>query len=194
MIKELELDLNKWNCGRNGKTSFGRGMTCLENLEGYQCCLGQFINQIDSNIDIVDRGYPSSCKTEIDKLAIKRKQNAHNIYYSDTKFSRKCFIINDDENTTVKEKIELLKNTCKKEGIKLKVKNNKLFRKNRLINKQLLKNELYKNYGEYKYSENEIDKTNFLKDKTFWKIYCNKRGWKQTKRFLKKLIKEIGNE
>jgi len=35
------IDRSKWRAGKDGPYACGKGPTLLENMEGYQCCLGQ---------------------------------------------------------------------------------------------------------------------------------------------------------
>lgn len=115
----LYLDLKKWRCGgdsRSKKKRMGHGETYLLNNEGYSCCLGQWIQQTDKSLNIKGFSSPKcvfNCK-------IHTLVNP-SIFNFDTKFAGECMDINDDEDTTILEKIASLRKILKKYKRKLVV-------------------------------------------------------------------------
>lgn len=117
--KVLELDYDKWVCGddfvKDGKYSSGYGVTQLLNANGYMCCLGQFCEQA---------GIPKSCLLF---LCDGSDIVAHTTYkvttIDSTKFEQYAISINDNQKTTIVEKVKALKKLCSKYKRKLVLKN-----------------------------------------------------------------------
>ena len=112
--KVLFLDLNKWRCGTNGKNSLGTGPTYLLNQEGYSCCIGQWIQQTNPDLKILNKETP--IVVENLKISTLYRCEEH------TQFTIDCIRINDDRGTTVKAKIKLLRARIRKSGRTLCVK------------------------------------------------------------------------
>ena len=107
-MKKLTLDVSKWRCGANGSYMLGEGDTELLNSEGFMCCLGQFASQLNPIIkteDLLFQGEPSDINYEI--VDLNKKTGFINM--GNTDLSNEAININDDDNTTVIEKIQLLK-------------------------------------------------------------------------------------
>lgn len=114
--KTLILDVKTWRCGANGNNRLGKGSTSLLNNEGYMCCLGQFCKQVDAKIC----GSSPCSITHIDPSFDNNLLVQESI---DSAFSAVAMEINDDPNTTPKQKIKKLRSLCKKYRRRLVVKN-----------------------------------------------------------------------
>jgi len=110
MIK-YKLDYNTWRCGSVGCNKLGKGGTWLLNSDGFSCCLGQFAMQ--AGIDpkqLLDRGKPNNIKVPgitLDDVPIC------------TKFSNAAIRINDDPDTTVRQKVYYLKDLALRHDIEI---------------------------------------------------------------------------
>jgi len=117
MKKTLILDEATWRCGQDScsKNSRGYSETCLENDKGFLCCLGQFSRQIDKKIgDMVDLFEPCEINAVVSLLTKKEGCSIVN-----TKLSKSAMEINDDETTTVEEKVKKLKTIFKRRGVSI---------------------------------------------------------------------------
>lgn len=130
-MRQLTLDINKWRCGGKGEegvTALRRQYdTELRNPAGYMCCLGQFALQLGiSEEDITNRSCPMNLERKIPiltKKLISKSYDGRLIHgIRDTKFSDAAISINDNNKTTIAEKVKQLKALCGKFKIKLKVK------------------------------------------------------------------------
>ena len=122
-MKTLILDESIWRCGGYSNNDGldikrGVGITCLENSQGYRCCLGQFILQLDKTIierlTVDDKSSPIDLGIKIPLLT--KKQNG---ILKDTELSIAAMNINDSEYITVKEKVKKLKALFKRRGVKI---------------------------------------------------------------------------
>ncbi len=117
-MKILTLDESKWRCGRNSINSENRrgiGRTLLQNDEGFSCCLGQFSLQLNKEIsesDILGCAQPKELYTDIPLLTLDDEES---------QLTEEAMYINDEEGTTVAEKIKNLKMLFAKEGYEIKV-------------------------------------------------------------------------
>ena len=119
-MKTLTLDVNKWRCGANGGYKLGEGDTELLNSEGFMCCLGQFASQLNPIIkteDLLYIGEPSDINYEI--VDLNKKTGFENMCNTDLSF--KAIDINDNDDTTVIEKIDLLKELFIKHNYNIEV-------------------------------------------------------------------------
>lgn len=131
VLKTLTLDLAKWRCGGNTSeptNRMGEGRTMLCNGEGYMCCLGQFAPQINPKVKdaILYTGDPYNIKingVDIFVESLNFKNEMGSMYNTDLSIA--AININDDEETTVQEKIEKLKTLFENEGYTIVVINNK---------------------------------------------------------------------
>lgn len=126
-MKELILDKSIWRCGEDGGEGheLGAGNTQLCNVEGFQCCLGQFSLQLNKEltIDRIKRlGTPYDLGIDLEPLNCAIEVTEGEYYYKDTRLSLEAVKINDDSQTTVEEKIKLLKELFLKHGYKITVK------------------------------------------------------------------------
>ncbi len=120
--KKLVLDYKRWVCGDeklDNKCSHGTGDSSLLNKNGYMCCLGQWCRQTDKKLKIINECAPGDLQIVIHPLSKKRGYSC----IIDTKFSSKCMSINDDEHTTIAEKVRSLINECRKIKRELFLKN-----------------------------------------------------------------------
>ena len=130
-MKELILDYKRWRCGYMGKDENCRlgdrtRMTMLQSdlgrkipLEHDRCCLGQFILQLRSDFTeekIKDIADPYQFGMVIELLTYDNDG-----FIKNSEFSQEAIDINDNEYTTIVEKIKLLKELCLKHDYKLKV-------------------------------------------------------------------------
>ena len=133
--KELVLDYNRWICGKphitkcrkDSKDNFlGEGSTKLLNEKGYQCCLGQFVEQAGiSKEDMLGLGTPSD-------FVLRSKGDCSNVVKSfakvfdnwrwtvNTSLAEDAISINDDIGTTIQEKTKELKELFSTYGYKIK--------------------------------------------------------------------------
>ncbi len=128
-MKKLTLDYNKWICGgplcnsplsnKRKENCLGSGYTRLLNMQGYMCCLGQFLSQcnIPNNI-LLNRSAPSDINKIVEPF---NEKSGYSIRDSD--FSLECMIINDNQRTTISEKTNLLKKICQEYQIELELVN-----------------------------------------------------------------------
>lgn len=124
MEKKLILDYSTWRCGGEGKNKLGEGRTALLNYEGFMCCLGQFSLQLGSEIterDLDDEAEPSDMWKLIPYLTIPNENGEEEFGYYNTQLSNRAMKINDDEKTSVTEKIEQLKELFKEEEFEIEV-------------------------------------------------------------------------
>jgi hypothetical protein len=115
--KVLILDVSKWKCGQSSENSLGEGPTKLMNSLGYMCCLGQFSLQIDKNINKEDlrlKNFPQY-------IGFKNKNILIDENGYDSNLTSSAISINDNTETTPKEKIVSLKKLFKKFGYKIEV-------------------------------------------------------------------------
>jgi len=115
--KVLYLDLSVWRCGKDDENkpfSLGNGTTQLINENSEMCCLGQFNRQLGiSSSSIQSLASPADIDNMLSFLVDEENNN--------TLFSEDCIEINDDRETTIREKVEKLTDACKNEGIELRV-------------------------------------------------------------------------
>jgi hypothetical protein len=121
-VKELILDKSKWICGsplsqtvKEGNWN-GDGVTELYNKLGFMCCLGQFSKQLNKEITdlfLLGKGNPAELGMHLPPLT---DDIGH-----PSLLTARAININDNIDTTVKEKIKLLKALFKEHGYTIKV-------------------------------------------------------------------------
>jgi len=133
--KKLTLDMSIWRCGKhsayygssrdNDNTGTGQGNTKLLNDEGYMCCLGQFAHQAGVlKEELLDHSYPHELPKEFYVEGLVFDFNVEDSFFpSSTDFAKEAITINDETETTVAEKIELLKKSCETYGRELVIEN-----------------------------------------------------------------------
>lgn len=122
-MKTLILDEKTWRCGfgsKNPENKRGTGQTCLENTQGYKCCLGQFTKQLTTKrCKILNLSEPNELKVHVPLLNKKIIDDDGEPRLVDTKLSTKAMFINDNQNTTVVHKVKQLKSLFSKRGVKI---------------------------------------------------------------------------
>lgn len=129
---DYKLDLSTWRCGGREHSAFlrtncslGVGETQMLNAEGYSCCLGQFASQkgVDGS-DLIDQPEPHLVARRIGKLYdrafVRYCKDAIQRTYL-TQLASECIAINDNPETTVERKIELLRAALARKGHTLTV-------------------------------------------------------------------------
>lgn len=131
---KLTLDLKTWRCGNDTETAsnrLGEGNTSLLNDIGEMCCLGQFAKQCGlKDDDIIDRADPREISAAfIPKLRpftkMAKVKGNKKLQQINTKLSSDLITINDDEDTTVLEKIKKMRTRLARNKHTLVVKNYK---------------------------------------------------------------------
>lgn len=124
---EYVLDVSKWRCGGpNGEwnpNALGEG-ECAEllNVNGYMCCLGLFAKQKRiPKKDMLELSSPEDLANAIGKVYDPAFVEFDMDTYNDTDLANELMGINDDYETTYKEKIELIRKKLEKHGHTLKV-------------------------------------------------------------------------
>jgi hypothetical protein len=123
------LNYKRWVCGQsgvnNGVNRLGLGDSMLLNKEGYMCCLGQYSEQckIDKKA-LIGTACPDNINIDgpIPGLTVK-DEDGNGFGFRNTKLAELAMEINDDNYTTVAEKIKKLKSLFSKNHIKLKLMN-----------------------------------------------------------------------
>jgi hypothetical protein len=113
MKNKYTIDVDKWRCGGSGANKLGEGLTMLRNPEGYCCCLG-FIT-IQEGFNPIGAIGPSELGKVIPRLVEKALLN--------TRLANDAIQINDDFDTTMKEKVRALRSLFASHGVKLHFKN-----------------------------------------------------------------------
>lgn len=131
--KVLILDCKTWRCGGDEhlektplENCLGKGETVLLNKEGYMCCLGQFSLQVNPELkskDILFKGAPDVVECDLGFLQGNHCNNSD--------FSNIAVEINDDDTTTLQQKLLGLAMLCAAEDIELQVKNEHLIYKSK---------------------------------------------------------------
>lgn len=124
MKNEFVIDRSKWRCGNYGPNAVGFGDTELLNEEGYMCCLGQIACQLKWPKEVIRyQGEPSECDIEdkkVNKSILTREIGGYSKIIANSEFANEAIDINDNEDTTVKEKEKALKELAKEHGLKIK--------------------------------------------------------------------------
>lgn len=126
--EDLTLDYKKWICGQPDDNDsvkvncHGKGYTKLLNERGFQCCLGQFIEQAGcKKLALRDKSYPRNIKSPI--IGLNRKFSHSYTGFTDTKLSIKAAGINDNKDTTITEKVIQLRKLFASKGYTIHLKN-----------------------------------------------------------------------
>ena len=128
----LTLDMSKWVCGVdardreecNPQTSLGKGGTYLLNGDGYMCCLGQFSRQAGVfKRELKDESEPGEFSRLVVPLNKPDDPEENDCIFSNTSLSDSAIRINDDDETTVPKKVELLRRLFNKKDFRIDVEN-----------------------------------------------------------------------
>lgn len=112
--KEIVIDRAKWRTGDDGPFATGKGDTMLCNGSKFKCCLG-FIT-IANRVTCGDASLPAGTEKFIKGLT----EDSEGSDYRNTKLSSTAAALNDNPDTTLKEKEKLLKELFKDSPYKLK--------------------------------------------------------------------------
>lgn len=120
---EFIINEEKWRTGGFGKKKTGKGPTQLINKEGFQCCLGFCLLQLEIPKKLL-MGQTSPDEIffpldEDEQMDIKDNPFAVQKYPMDwrnTVLTSEAIDINDDTSTTIQEKKKLLKFLFKEHG------------------------------------------------------------------------------
>jgi len=114
-MKQITITRSKWRCGGDGKHKLGEGETLLKNEQGFMCCLGQWVEQVRPDINILYRGAPQSTEGLIEGLT--KTDEYEDIYLTD--LASNMITVNDDEGLPQEEREEELTFLAKEEGYEL---------------------------------------------------------------------------
>lgn len=134
------LDVSKWRCGmdsNNPQNRLGVGRTFLLNGEGYSCCLGQFAAQklrkkgksresantlIGSHSELSGPARLANrlgANYDPNMVVFTRRRYHQSLYHTD--LANDLIKINDDEHTSVRDKLQRIRATLKANGHTLRV-------------------------------------------------------------------------
>lgn len=111
-MQKFIVDRSTWRCGgEDSDNQIGKGTTGLLNEEGFMCCLGQIGKQLEVPEHLLlDNGSPWETGIVIPGLTYPFPQNdGDKEDVVDTPLSISAMQINDDEDTSIEEKEEMLK-------------------------------------------------------------------------------------
>lgn len=127
--QKLVLDKSKWICGqpewnKQKSNCLGKGHTKLLNEDGYMCCLGQFSKQLSK--EVTDNMLMSSCSPHgLNSgfgVVIESLMTPLNLGdYRNNELAQDAISINDDVQTSVKNKLSLLKSLFAKYNYEIEV-------------------------------------------------------------------------
>jgi hypothetical protein len=137
-MTEYVLDVDKWRCGGSERDyeeqeesilkncSLGSGPIKMLNARGYSCCLGQFALQkgIDPRL-LLNKGTPRVVADISENLYDKNFVIVE--YYADlfethnTPLASYLMTVNDDPDTTIQQKILMIRTKLAEHGHTLKV-------------------------------------------------------------------------
>lgn len=133
MPEELILDYSTWRCGgpemrmnKPNLNALGRGSTSLHNYLGFECCLGQFVKQIDpsiTDVNIQGRPMPDSLKVIVPGLSFLKivAYDGSTKAHKNTDLALEAAKINDNYFTAPEEKIDRLTSLFNNYGVQIKV-------------------------------------------------------------------------
>lgn len=131
IMADFNLDIAKWRCGNESKdfkNKMGKGITELTNEFGYSCCIGQFAKQtgIDS-AQLLNRATPQVVRECMIGFELPELFNSMFLIYEDnSELATELMEINDNDRTSVKYKIQHIKNKLEEHGHTLTIKNDYL--------------------------------------------------------------------
>jgi len=138
-VKELEIDVLKWRTGDFSQFKTGEGTTALLNRNGFMCCLGFMCIQsgLDKK-DLLGWGEPGELNKEIPNLNkfIPSDEYDNEGYYINSHLSNAAITINDDNKTSITEKMTKLTNLFGEHGIIIKFINTETEEFKTILNEQ----------------------------------------------------------
>jgi hypothetical protein len=138
-VKELEIDVLKWRTGDNSQFKTGEGNTELLNTRGYMCCLGFMCIQSGlEGKDILHFGEPGELNKQVPNLNrfIPSDEYDNEGYYDNSCLSDAAITINDDNKTSITEKMTKLTNLFGEHGIIIKFINTETEEFKTILNEQ----------------------------------------------------------
>jgi hypothetical protein len=135
---EFVLDVSKWRSGGTGSEKLGRGDTLLLNRQGYQCCVGQFLEQCGvprEHLKTVGTACSALRSTNKPPRSTRFFAREVGLWFDDTRIAVKLYGINDDSESpkndifgdlivrTVRQKIKAIREILAKRGHTLRVVN-----------------------------------------------------------------------
>ena len=121
---EIVIARSKWRTGFYNGNSTGKGEVNLLNKEGYKCCLGFIASEFrPSNKRIKGICTPSECNfsiPDLNKYYEKNEDEGDPAGFYDSDLTNNAIEINDDSDTTQKQKEVALKKLFKDSCYKLK--------------------------------------------------------------------------
>ena len=111
-LYKVTIDRSKWRTGDKGPRATGKGETKLRNDRGYKCCLGFICRVIQPSTKITDCTYPYTTGNDIPLLTVLNPDYMGLQYqykFKHSAISREAAEINDDMNTSLREKEKALK-------------------------------------------------------------------------------------
>jgi len=109
-MKKIRINRAKWRTGKYSDNKTGIGPTLLINSDGYKCCLG-FIAQQVSHCKVNDLhscGMPYELTFVVKHLSVRSNSGLVN-----TDLAKEAVLINDNQETTPKQKEQKLKRLFK---------------------------------------------------------------------------------
>jgi len=132
--KTFTLDISTWRCGGDGEgtpreNKLGRNATTLyDPITGKMCCIGQFSLQSNPEIkkvDLADKLFPECVYTSKSNGPVHIPLLNDKYGIDSTKLVNRATSINDNEKTTIKQKIASLRSIFGKKGVNIRVINEK---------------------------------------------------------------------
>jgi hypothetical protein len=138
-VKELEIDVLKWRTGDFSQFKTGEGTTQLLNSSGYMCCLGFMC--IQSGLDRKDLfgwGEPCELHKKVPNLNIfiPSDYDDNEGYYNNSRLSDAAININDNDKTSITEKMKKLTTLFAEHGITIKFINTETEEFKTILNEQ----------------------------------------------------------
>ena len=107
--KKIIIDRSKWRTGDDGENATGKGMTQLINKQGYKCCLGFIAQQAGPRQALKEIGEPCDCQKHVPHLTETDEYDN----FENTELASDAININDDEDTTPRQKEKELRTLFK---------------------------------------------------------------------------------
>lgn len=134
-MKSYTLVISDWRCGHFAPPESGRrlglGFTSMLNDEGRMCCLGQFARQAgvsdnyllgeDCPVGVADKmGRAYDTNFVVPASAPATEEEEYDLFVH-TALANRLMNINDDEKTTIAEKVSAIREALESHGIQLQV-------------------------------------------------------------------------
>ena len=115
---KFKIDRSKWRSGGQlnifyspSKDRIGLGDTRLLNTEGFMCCVGQCVQQLDDTLEILEIGLPSEIESDVipEMFITQGKDIWDGMTTRDSVLVDHAVEINDDAELTTPQREEKLK-------------------------------------------------------------------------------------